>query len=59
MRDINRIPIVTNQFMEFWMKNPDLRFGQIVEIIKHELEVGKIFYIEDYDIIKALEKLNN
>ena len=49
--------MVMNQFMEFWMKNPDLRFGQIVEIIKHELEVDDLFNIEEDRIMRVLEKL--
>ena len=47
MRDPKRILVFTSLLEQFWMSHPDLRFGQIVEILKNELQVDDIFNIEE------------
>ena len=44
----------------FWLDNPDLRFFQIVEIIKSKTEMDDAFYVED-DKVKdiLMEELLN
>ena len=60
MRDPNRIKPFLDRFARVWMANPDLRFGQICEIIccvdAQREGVPQLFYIEDDRFIKELEK---
>lgn len=56
MRNPKRIKIILEKFREFWEKNPDLRFGQIVEIIYSQNETDK-FYVEDDYVYEKLSKL--
>ena len=56
MRNPERIPVVLEKLREFWEKNPDLRFGQIVEIIYFQNETDK-FYVEDDYVGEKLSKL--
>lgn len=60
MRDINRIDEITDMLRVFWLDNPDLRFFQIVEIIKSKTEMDDAFYVED-DKVKdiLMEELLN
>ena len=40
-----------------WKRNPDLRFAQIIEILKSKLGTDDMFYVEDDDMIKLLERI--
>jgi hypothetical protein len=52
MRDINRIDRITYALNILWHKYPDLRFGQIVDMIQ---QLGTdLFYIEDEQIEEIL-----
>jgi hypothetical protein len=50
MRDPERIGRILGKLSVFWHKNPDLRFGQLVECITNEYKGEReccIFYLED------------
>lgn len=52
MRNPNRIPIILNQLEELWKEHPDMRLGQLLVNIVHNMnqasiEVYNIFYVED------------
>jgi hypothetical protein len=61
VRDPKRINRIINQLKGLWMSHPDLRFFQLVEIMRQRmgdaiyLETGKLledlFYIEDEDLL--------
>lgn len=61
LRDPNRIPKVINTIQEIWSKYPDLRFVQLVEILKFSISntTGKedLYYMEDEELVEKLEKL--
>jgi len=61
MRDPNRIPTVLGLLGKFWMKNPDLRLGQIISNINaSRYGISKdrdIFYLEDEELIHTLKEL--
>lgn len=62
MRDPKRIKPILNKLEEYWIKNPDLRLGQIIANCVREYD-GRLncdpFYIEDEDLIAGLEKLDS
>lgn len=48
MRDTLRIARILSKVSLIWYKNPDLRFFQLVEYIKHLCKIeGDPFYFED------------
>jgi uncharacterized protein YihD (DUF1040 family) len=57
MRDINRIAHLLVLLGKLWKRNSDLRFAQLVEILKSKLGTDDMFYIEDDDLIKLLERM--
>ena len=57
MRDPNRIAHLLVLLGRLWKRNPDLRFAQIIEILKSKLGTDDMFYIEDDDLIKLLERI--
>ena len=57
-RNPDRIPLFLKELEEFWILNPDLRFGQILSILEKELEED-IFNAEEYKWILALDRLEN
>jgi hypothetical protein len=64
MRDYNRIRRILQKIMDVWGLNPDLRFFQVVELIKMGLiEAGysslsneDFFYLEDGDLEKYIDR---
>lgn len=59
MRDINRIDRITYALNILWHKYPDLRFGQVVDMVQ---QLGTdLFYVEDEQIenILVTETNNN
>lgn len=66
MRDPNRIPEVLTALGQYWMENPDLRLGQIINNAhwkwgqqneKSKLEGWNgddVFYFEDDDFLEIL-----
>lgn len=58
MRDKNRIKPTLEKLEKLWLSNPDFRLGQLImNIIKPEEPNAKIFYIEDDEFLKKLDKL--
>ena len=57
MRDPNRIAHLLVLLGKLWKRNSDLRFSQIVEILKSKLGTDDMFYVEDDDLIKLLEEM--
>ena len=57
MRDPNRIAHLLVLLGRLWKQSPDLRFAQIVELLKSKLGTYDMFYIEDDDLIKLLERI--
>lgn len=47
MRDPNRIDYVLGLLRKVWETIPDLRFCQLMEILKNYMGVDDLFYIED------------
>jgi uncharacterized protein YihD (DUF1040 family) len=57
MRDPNRIAHLLVLLGRYWKLNSDLRFAQIIEILKSKLGTDDMFYIEDDDLIKLMERM--
>ena len=57
MRDPNRIAHLLVLLGRLWKQSPDLRFAQIIEILKSKLWTDDMFYVEDDDLIKLLERM--
>ena len=57
MRDPNRIAHLLVLLGKLWKQSPDLRFAQIIEILKSKLCTDDMFYVEDEDLIKLLERM--
>jgi uncharacterized protein YihD (DUF1040 family) len=58
MRDPNRIPRLLQKLEIYWKQNPNLRLGQLVEIIHHHSDTkADVFYVEDDELEHGLEKL--
>ena len=60
MRDSKRIPAILEKINKIWNQYPDLRFFQVIEIIKSKsYKVGyqssDMFYFEDDDLDFILE----
>ena len=47
MRETARITRIMDLLGEWWRKNPDQRFGQLIENLGVHHEEGCIFYFED------------
>lgn len=58
MRDPNRIPKMLDLLKEFWIRNPDLRLGQLIlNLTERSLPVDRfseMFYQEDDETYKRL-----
>ncbi len=61
MRDINRIPKMLKLIETVWREVPDWRLGQLLVNVVNTLGGvpmdNNLFYIEDEDLMKALEKI--
>jgi len=57
MRDSRRILPITIRLQELWCLFPDLRFSQIFELIKAKSGKTDLFYVEDEEILKIMEKI--
>lgn len=56
MRDIKRIKPFLAKIEEYWLKNQDLRFGQIVmNIVQSENSNSTVYYIEDEAFLEKLK----
>jgi hypothetical protein len=54
MRDINRIDPFLKEVGKIWKKNPDLRFGQMMENFRRDY--GDLFFLEEEDFLKNLKE---
>lgn len=54
MRDPNRIDYILELLGKGWKAHPDLRFCQLMEILKHYMNVDDCFYIEDDQFAQAI-----
>ena len=59
MRDKNRIRPFLKKFETLWVQYPDYRFGQLIYLINEELDAGDIFFPEEKEWEKAIEKFIN
>lgn len=57
MRDPNRITEFMSTFQALWQQYPDLRFGQLVEILKIKHNRGDVFYLEDDSFLKWIQDM--
>ena len=61
MRDIDRIRPLLEQMESIWKKYPDLRLTQLLDwVIKSDKDISNrdFFYVEDYELMKALKVLD-
>ena len=49
---------VISKILSVWKNNPELRLGQLIEIIRSFTESKDLFYIEDYELVKIFDKFN-
>lgn len=57
MRDINRIPHILVTLGRLWRKEPDLRLGQLICILSSKLGYNEPLFVEDDEILKAMESI--
>lgn len=57
MRNPNRIKPFLEKFEKLWNENPDFRFGQLVTIIASEMGYSDIFFPEENQWEKQIEKM--
>ncbi len=58
MRNKDRIKPFLNQLEILWLKEPDLRFGQVICLLQNKMNKDDIFYPEDGEWEKAISNLN-
>lgn len=46
---------VLDSILKVWLNNPDLRLGQLIRNSKDKYSSMKLFYIEDYELMKMIE----
>lgn len=58
MRDKNRIKSILEDIEKIWVKQPDLRLSQLLQILAKTYGdfKGDLFYYEDSDLERAIEK---
>ena len=54
MRDVKRIPGILEELEKVWENNPDLRLGQIFNILQAKAD-NDLFYIEDEKLVELLK----
>lgn len=58
MKDPNRIKPFLARIEQLWLKNPDLRFGQLmIWLAKIEELNPKLFYLEDKEFLEKINEL--
>lgn len=58
MRDPKRIKLFLKKIEEIWLKNPDLRFGQIIIwIAKNGEIIPQLFYMEEKEFLEKIEEM--
>jgi len=44
------------RLLEAWKRHPKQRLGQFLENVSSELGQAELFYVEDYDLVRAAEE---
>ena len=57
MRDINRIDPFLDALGKLWKIFPDLRFAQVVNMLKNSGGWYDMFYVEDNKVLEVIDKL--
>lgn len=57
MRDIKRIEPLLNQLQSKWEAMPDMRFFQMIEVVKSKLGKDDCFNVEDRKALEAIESI--
>ena len=57
MRDINRIDPFLEVLGKLWKLFPDLRFAQVVNLLKNSGGWYDMFYVEDNKVLEVMNKL--
>lgn len=61
MRNPERIPKVADAFKELWLSCPDMRFGQMFELLKSQYRMmyggADPFFVEEDKWLAVIEKL--
>lgn len=56
MRDSTRIPRTLELIEHYWLKSPDLRFGQLIENVKTFSGCDDLFFVEDDQLLQMFEE---
>lgn len=56
MRNVKRIPKILARLENVWVKAPDLRFGQLIELITNFSSIS-LWEMEEDELTKALQKV--
>jgi len=57
MRNSERIPEILDMIKGIWEKSPDLRFFQIIALIKCKIGSDDPFFYEDDKLLEVLKKM--
>jgi hypothetical protein len=57
MRNKDRINPFLNQLKKLWLKEPDLRFGQVICLLQNKMNKDDIFYPEDKEWERTINEL--
>lgn len=61
MRDPKRIYPIINLLIKIWVKHPDFRFSQLLELVRYKVSestgMKDWFYVEDDVILKVLKDI--
>lgn len=57
MRDISRIPRITDVLEDIWRRVPQWRLGQLIENIKVFSGKDDLFYVEDDEMENILKEI--
>lgn len=55
MRNPKRITVIMKKITQLWQRYPDLRFFQLVEMLKSKCPMSDVFYFEDDDLETIIE----
>lgn len=56
MRDKDRIIPFMKILTEIWLRNPDLRFGQLIDNLFNYIDSDDMFFPEDYKWLEAFKE---
>ena len=58
MSDLNQVYLIANEFAKWWAENPELRFGQMVELVFKKANVSTkpgAFYLDNEQWLQFLK----